>query len=191
MSTDSPGRPVHETGVVWSLTLRDIVLLSLVAALVTVGTVLVHVPLHIPGKSGVVWIALLVVGRGLVRKPGAGLLMGLVAGVLVTLIGLGSESIFTWTRFASAGLVLDATTWAVGGDLTKPWAAALAGAAAHLAKLVTMTVVGLLLGLPATVMAVGLGLAATTHAVFGAVGGLLGALVLRELRRVPGLMDRP
>jgi hypothetical protein len=54
-----------------------------------------------------------------------------------------------------------------------------------------MTVVGLLLGLPATVMAVGLGLAATTHAVFGAVGGLLGALVLRELRRVPGLMDRP
>jgi hypothetical protein len=79
----------------------------------------------------------------------------------------------------------------VGGDLTKPWAAALVGAAAHLAKLVTMTVVGLLLGLPVTVMAVGLGLTATTHVVFGVVGGLLGALVLRELRRVPGLMDGP
>ncbi len=173
--------------VVWSLTLRDIVLLALVAALITVGTVLVHIPLHVPGKSGIVWIALMVVGRGLVRKPGAGLLVGVVAGVLVTLAGLGSESIFTWTKFASAGLTLDVATWALGGDLTRLWAAALAGAAAHLAKLVAMTVAGLLLGLPLTVVAVGLGLTATTHVLFGAVGGALGAVVLHRLEGVPGL----
>jgi len=191
-SATTPTRPATPTPppVLWSFTLRDLALMSLVAALVAVGTILVHIPMHVPGKSGLVWIALLVVGRGLVDKRGAGLLMGIVAGVLVTFAGLGSESLLTWTKFAAAGLALDGATWAVGGDLTRLWAAALAGAAAHLAKLVAMTLVGLLLGLPLTVVAVGLGLTATTHALFGAIGGVLGALVLRALKKVPEIAGR-
>ena len=191
-SATTPTRPATPSPppVLGSFTLRDLVLMALVAALVAVGTIMVHIPMHVPGKSGVVWIALLVVGRGLVDKRGAGLLMGIVAGVLVTFAGLGSESLLTWTKFAAAGLALDAATWAVGGDLTRLWAAALAGAAAHLAKLVMMTLVGLLLGLPLTVVAVGLGLTATTHALFGAIGGVLGALVLRALKKVPEIGGR-
>ena len=41
-----------------------------------------------------------------------------------------------------------------------------------------------MLGIPASYLAIGLGLAATTHVVFGAIGGWLGALILRLLRRL-------
>jgi hypothetical protein len=177
-------------GFLWSFTLRDLILLALIAALVALGRSLLRLPIHVPGHSGVVWIALLVIGRGMVKKNGAGFLIGLTAGFLVTLLAPGKESVLEWTKYASAGLVLDVTTWTLGGDLRRWWAAALSGAAAHLAKLVTMTLVGLLLRVPTTILVMGLALTATTHVAFGALGGLLGALVLRELDRVPGLRGR-
>lgn len=47
-----------------------------------------------------------------------------------------------------------------------------------------------MLRLPLAIIALGLGWSATTHVVFGVAGGLLGALALRELRRVPALDAR-
>lgn len=169
------------------LSTRELVLLALVAALVYLAKTFTRMPLHIPGHSGFAWIALLVVGRGLVRRNGAGTAIGVVAGLLVTVSGFGHESVFEWTKYAAAGLALDVTTWALGGDLRRYGVAMAAGVAAHLAKLVAMTLLSLAMGLPLSVVAVGLGLSATSHAGFGAIGGALGALVLRQLDKVPGL----
>lgn len=172
---------------IWSLTLREAIFLALIAALIFLGKYFTRIPIHVPGHSGVIWIALMVVGRGLVNKRGAGLLMGLVAGALVTFAVPGREGIFEWTKYAAAGAVLDLLVWALGNDLLTWWKAILAGAGAHLAKLVGATLLALVLGLPLDVVAVGLGLAATTHLVFGALGGLLGWTVLVLLRGVPEL----
>jgi hypothetical protein len=171
----------------WRFSLRDGVVLSLIAALVFLTKTLVKIPLHIPGHSGMVWIALMVVGAGLVRRPGAGLVIGLVAGLLVTLFGFGRDSLLEWAKYAAAGLTLDVVGALLGNRFDNPIVAAIAGGAAHLAKLVTMVVIGLLLRLPAAFLGLGLGLAATTHLVFGVVGGIVGAFLVRELRRVPGL----
>ena len=73
--------------------------------------------------------------------------------------------------------------------LDHPFVGIVSGAVANTAKLVTSLIVSLALGIPTGYLALGLGLSATTHVVFGALGGWLGTLVLRALARanVPAL----
>jgi hypothetical protein len=188
-ASTSPAADRHDhgrgDGFIWSITLREALFLALIAALIFLGKSFLRVPVHVPGHSGIVWIALMVIGRGLVNRRGAGVLMGLIAGALVTFGAPGKEGLFEWTKYVAAGAILDLLVWTVGNDLETWWKAALVGAGAHLAKLVTATLMAWVLGLPLDIVVIGLGLTATTHVVFGALGGALGALVLTQLRRVP------
>jgi hypothetical protein len=173
------------TRYVWSLTLRDLLVLVFAADLVVLGKGLMRVPLHVPGHSGLLIVCLFVVARGLVDKNGAGTIMGIVAGFLATVFGYGHDGLLEWTKYASMGVALDAATFLVGGRLTNLGVGLVVGALANLAKLGSMILVGVILGLPLTFLALGLGIAALSHAVFGALGGLLAAVLLRQLRRVP------
>jgi hypothetical protein len=160
------------------------VVLALLAALL-VGTKLVlNLPLHIPGHSGFFWMAYLVIGRGLVRKKGAGALLGLVSGLLAVLIVGGREGLLVWVKYFAPGVVMDVGAFMSGERLDSALMGALVGATANAAKLTASLIVSLLLGIPAGYLAVGLGLAAVTHVVFGAIGGWLGALVLRSFHRL-------
>jgi len=67
------------------LTTRELVSLALIAALIVGAKITLNMPLHTPGHSGLFWMAFLVIGRGLVRKPGAGTLLGLVSGLLAVI----------------------------------------------------------------------------------------------------------
>ena len=87
----------------------------------------------------------------------------------------------------AAGLALDLLVEVLPGDLRSPLKAGIVGAGVHLAKLASMVLVSLALKLPLGFIVLGLGWSATTHVIFGVVGGLLGALALRELRKVPAL----
>ena len=181
--TVSPGRQAY----VWSLTLRDLLLIALVAALCMLAKQLLRVPVNVPGHSGVLWVALFVICRGLIDKRGTGVLLGLVAGLLAQFAGFGHQGPFEWTKWLAAGIVLEVLTLILPGDLRGWSKAAVVGAALHLGKLAALTLAGLVLRVPIALLLLGLGWSATTHVIFGVLGGLLGALALRELRRVPFL----
>ncbi len=183
MSSRSPF--AERTTYLWSLTLRDLLLLVLVADLAMLAKAFLRTPIHVPGHSGLLWISLLVVGRGLVDKPGAGLVLGGVAGAVATFLGMGRAGPFEWTKYFAAGVLLEIMVLVLPGPLTALWKAALVGAVAHLGKLAAMLLVSLALQLPAGFIVLGLGVSTTTHVVFGALGGVIGALLLRELRRIP------
>jgi hypothetical protein len=183
MSSRSPF--ADRTTYLWSLTLRDLLLLVLVADLAMLAKAFLRTPIHVPGHSGLLWISLLVVGRGLVDKPGAGLVLGGVAGAVATFLGMGRAGPFEWTKYFVAGVLLEIMVLVLPGPLTALWKAALVGAVAHLGKLAAMLLVSLALQLPAGFIVLGLGVSTTTHVAFGALGGVIGALLLRELRRVP------
>jgi hypothetical protein len=182
-SASSPGRQAY----VWSLTLRDLLLIALVAALCMLAKQLLRVPVNIPGHSGVLWVALFVICRGLVDKRGTGVLLGLIAGLLAQFAGFGHQGPFEWTKWLAAGIVLEVLTLALPGDLRSPGKAAVVGAALHLGKLAALTLAGLILRVPVALLLLGFGWSATSHVLFGALGGVLGALALRELRKVPFL----
>jgi hypothetical protein len=187
VSTESVGAGEARETYFWSLSLRDLVFIALIAALSVLGKLVIRGPLHIPGHSGVLWVALFVICRGLIDKRGTGVVLGLVTGVLATFAGLGNTGPLEWLKWLSAGAMLEVLTLALPGDLRSWLKAGLVGACVHLGKLVGLTLAGIILRIPFSVLFLGLGLSVTTHIIFGVVGGLLGALVLRELRKVPFL----
>jgi len=183
MPSEMTGRQPY----VWSLTLRDLLLIALIAALCMLAKQVLRMPIHVPGHSGVLWVALFVVCRGLVDKRGVGPLLGLVAGLLAQFAGFGHQGPLEWAKWLTAGVILELLVLSIPGDLRAWGKAAVVGAGLHLGKLAALTFAGLVLRVPVALLLLGLGWSATTHALFGALGGVLGALALRELRRVPFL----
>lgn len=166
------------------LTTRQLVVLALIAALL-VGTKLVlNLPLRVPGHSGIFWMAYLIIGRGLVRKRGAGTILGLVSGLLAVAIVGGREGMLVWVKYLAPGMVMDLGAALSGERLDSPVIGLLVGALGNAAKLSASLIVSLLLGIPAGYLAIGLGLAAVSHVAFGALGGWFGALIVRYLRRL-------
>jgi len=172
---------------IWSLTLRDLLLIAVVAALCMLAKLVLRIPVHVPGHSGVLWVALFVICRGLVDKRGSGVLLGLVAGLLAQFMGFGDVGPLEWTKWLAAGVVLEVLTLVLPGDLRSLSKAIVVGAALHMGKLAALTLAGVILQVPWALLFLGLGWSATTHVLFGAVGGFLGALGLRELRKIPAL----
>ncbi|MEL7667097.1 MAG: hypothetical protein AAGU73_02700 [Actinomycetota bacterium] len=165
-------------------TTQDLVVLALFAALVALSKVVLRMPLHVPGHSGITWMAILLVGRGLVRRPWAGTVLGFVSGIIAVAVVGGREGLLLWLKYLAPGAMMDLAALMSREHLGHPFVGAVAGAIANAAKLVTSLLVSLALGVPTGYLALGLGLSATTHVVFGALGGWLGTLVLRLLRRV-------
>jgi hypothetical protein len=180
---DGPTKPAY----IWSLTLRDLLLIALVAALCMLAKQVLRIPLHVPGHSGVLWVALFIICRGVVDKRGTGVLLGGVAGVLAQFMGFGDVGPLEWTKWLAAGIVLEVLTLLTPGDLRSFPKAIVIGAALHLGKLAALTLAGIILQVPFALLFAGLGWSATTHLLFGALGGFLGAVGLRELRKIPAL----
>jgi len=68
--------------------LYEIALLSLCAALVFVMNTAFTLPLSIPGHTGIYWVVPVIIGVGIVKKPGAGTYIGFISGILATLFGV-------------------------------------------------------------------------------------------------------
>ena len=163
---------------------REIVLLALLAALIVVTKMVLRIPIRVPGHSGVLWMAALVIGRGLVRRPWAGTVLGFVSGVLAVLFVGGAEGPLLWVKYMAPGMVLDLIDVLVPIGLHDRFVGTLAGAIANCAKLLSSTVIALLMGLDAGFLVVGLGASAVSHAFFGAIGGWLGSYLLTRLEPI-------
>lgn len=161
---------------------RELVLIALLAAMLVTAKFAVRIPIHVPGHSGALWIAMLVVGRGWIRKPGTATLVGLIAGVLATLLVPGGQGLLVWVKYAAAGVGTDVAVCLMGeARVRTPLGGAVAGAFANIAKLTAQTLVTIALGMPLGFAAVGLAVTAASHVLFGVIGGLLGSFVLTRL----------
>ncbi|MDZ4169655.1 MAG: cobalt ABC transporter permease [Coriobacteriia bacterium] len=183
--TDETARPRQP----WGLPLRARVIVALVAALIIGAKFYLRMPIHVPGHSGVFWMALLLIGVGVVGRPGTGTLIGLISGLLAVIILPGREGIFVGVKYFVPGLIVDVLTPLLGGRLDRYPAAVIVAAAAHMGKLTASYLLGLALGVPGGYLAIGLGFAAVTHLGFGALGGVAAAFVLQRLSRAGMLPD--
>ena len=161
----------------------ELILLALFAVLVVVAKVVLRLPLRLPGHSGIFWMAILVVAQGLVPKKGAVSLVGLTSGLLAAFMGLGDQGpIYTFFSYLAAGVAVDLVSLFLGG-IEHAVPAALAGILSNVAKLLTKTALAMLLDIPAGFVAMGLLVSFGTTTLFGGLGGILGWLILKALRR--------
>jgi len=160
-----------------------LILLALFAALVVVAKIALRTPLQMPGHSGIFWMAIVIVAAGVVPKAGAASIVGLTSGILAGFLGMGD--------FGALNTFLSYTAVGVGTDLAllllqdpeNPATSALSAALGHMGKFVVKWALSAITGAPAGFVALGLARALVGYIVFGALGGLLGALTLKALRR--------
>lgn len=161
----------------------QLILLALLAALIVVAKIALRLPLQLSGHSGLFWMAIIIVAAGVVPKPGAASLVGLTSGLLAAFLGLGDlGALNTFLSYTTVGVGTDLALWLLG----KPENLAVAVLAAtfgHLAKFLVKWGLGVATGAPLGFVALGLVKAMIGYVVFGALGGLLGALTLHALKR--------
>jgi len=161
----------------------ELILLAMMSALVVVAKIVLHLPVRLPGHSGLFWMAILVVAYGLVPKHGALSLVGLTSGLLAAFLGLGDMGpIYTFFSYLASGVAVDLVGWFLGG-MDNVIAAALAGIMGNVVKMLVKLGLSVALQIPAGFVAVGLLFSFVTNTVAGALGGLIGWLILRALRK--------
>jgi len=161
----------------------ELILLTLFSALVVVAKIALRFPIQVPGHSGLFWVAIVIVAAGIVPKRGAASLVGFSSGILAAFLGLGDfGALNTWLSYTMVGAGMDLALWLLQ-DPENVLVAALVGALGHTAKFLVKWVMGILTGAPLGFVALGLLWSLFTYLVFGALGGALGALTLRALRK--------
>jgi len=139
----------------------ELTLLALFSALIVAAKIGLRFPIQVPGHSGVFWMALMVTALGIVPKLGAGSLVGLTSALLAALLGLGDlGAVYTFVSYLMLGV-------GVG----------------NAAKMVVKTLMATLMGIPSGFIALGMVYSFATNLISGAVGGILGYLILKALRK--------
>lgn len=161
----------------------ELVLLALFSALVVIGKITLRMPLQMSGHSGIFWMAIVVAAADIVPKRGAASLVGLTSGIIAAFLGMGDlGALNTFLSYTMIGVGVELSLWLLR-DPENLIVAALVGTIGHTAKFLVKWALGVLTGAPMGFVALGLARAAAGYIIFGALGGLLGGLTLRALRR--------
>ena len=162
----------------------QLILLALFAALVVVAKIALRLPLQLPGHSGIFWMAIVIVAAGVVPKVGATSLVGITSGLIAAFLGMGDfGALNTFLSYTMVGVGTDLALLLLGRKPENLVIAAIAAMFGHFCKFLVKWGMGVLTGAPVGFVALGLARAMIGYVVFGALGGLLGALTLQALRR--------
>lgn len=184
-------RGIPGSGVVWQRALTwaaSPLALVFLGALVAFSRRYLDFHLGIPGHTGFLWLFFLVLGRGLVRRNGSGLFVGASAGVWGTAMGWEKDGLLSvlLIDLLVAGAVDVGARLLDGGHarsmtrLAHPLGGLAVGGLAHGVKYAvrlgwtSATGTGIRFALFGALPALG------SHILFGALGGLAAALVLRR-----------
>ena len=162
----------------------QLILLALFAALVVVAKIALRLPLQLPGHSGIFWMAIVIVAAGVVPKVGAASLVGLTSGIIAAFLGMGDfGALNTFLSYTMVGVGTDVALLLLGRNPENLVVATMAGVLGHMDKFLVKWGLATVAGAPVGFVALGLARAIVGYLIFGAIGGLLGGLTLRALRR--------
>ena len=182
--TDEPGSSTKPEVKERYFSTFQLVLLALFAALIVVAKIALRLPLQLPGHSGIFWMAIVIVAAGVVPKVGAASLVGLTSGIIAAFLGMGDfGALNTFLSYTMVGIGTDLALLFLGRNPENLVVATIAATLGHFCKFLVKWGMGVLTGAPVGFVALGLVRAMIGYVVFGALGGLLGALTLKALRR--------
>jgi len=161
----------------------QLILLALFAALILIAKIALRTPLQLPGHTGVFWMAILIVASQVVPRRGAASMTGLLSGILAAFFGLGDFGFLdTFLSYLMIGVGTDLALLLLGSP-ENLLAAGLTGALGHLGKFLVKWALGAISGAPLGFVALGLARSLLGYILFGAIGGILGGLTVKALRK--------
>lgn len=179
--SDPKKRSFNET-YMFKMKLADILRASMFGALDAVTNNILQLPLRMPGHTSIWWMGILLVGKGLVKNFGSGIIMGIVSGILAVIFGLGKEGIFVFFKFFIPGLLIDFLALIFMFRLESIIVGVICGALASLSKLAASIAVGIVINIPLLFLTLGLGYVAVSHVLYGAIGGAAASIIIKRLK---------
>ncbi len=144
--------------------------------------------LGVPGHAGASWIAVLVLGALVNRRPGMTLLAGASAGGWGVPLGLHQSALYNAELFGSAAAAID-ILMALRLPIATMIGAAVAGALAHATKFAFIYVYASGTGVVKHFEVYGVTTALRNHLLFGVVGGLIAWAVFNAARSAAEARD--
>lgn len=166
----------------FNMGLADVLRATMFGILTAVSTDILQAPLHMPGHTSIWWMGVLLLGKGLVRKNGSGIIMGIVSGILAVIFGLGKEGMFVFFKYFIPGMLLDFLAPLYMYKVESMAVGAICGALISLSKLAASIAVGMIINVPLLFLTLGLGYVAICHVLYGAIGGVLAAVIIKRLK---------
>jgi len=179
---------INQAAGVTQLTWQEALLLIALGSSAVVLHAIFRWPLRLPGHHGLEWMALLIIGRSLSQYRWASTVSSISAAGIAMIPVWGFGDPFIAIIYFLPGLVIDG-----GFNLGSRWQKKVAGATgiwflaalaalAHATKPLARVMISLISGWPYGSLLYGVAYPLVTHLVFGLLGGLAGALLVRSLR---------
>lgn len=149
----------------------------------------VSLPLGIPGHSAVLWLGAMVLGRAVVRKDGAGTIMGISVAFWGIPMGMNNALAHNLWLYGLTGLALDLSARIPLINIRNPLGALLCGTVAHMVKFGYILVSALTASTTAHFMLVGTAKSAGLHLLFGALAGVFGWFLFWSGNKVRGSLE--
>lgn len=131
--------------------------------------------LHIPGHQGMMWMAMVMIGRTTSRYRWAALVTAGGAAATAMLPMWGGGDPFRWLMYLAAGASIDLFYSAFPRYRSTLWLLVIVGGLAHMTKPILRVPISSLTGIPYGSLLWGVAYPAFTHFTFGAIGALAGA----------------
>lgn len=169
----------NSRALVWA----EVLLLAASGAAVVALHEFLRLPLGLPGRHGIEWMALLLLGRSASRLSGAASLASAGAAFTSLLPFWRGDDPFVWLAYLVPGLVLDAAYRLWPRFVSKAWFIVLLGALAHASKPILRLMINLITGFPFGSFRYGVVYPIWTHLLFGLIGGLMAVAIMWGIKR--------
>jgi hypothetical protein len=162
--------------------LREAIYLGFCASLIILARVTLRLKLNVPGHAMFFTMFFILLGRGCVPKMGAASLVGLIAGVLSTLLGLGKGGPLIILKFVCPGLVVDLGA-AIYPRLTTSYAGCIiVGGIASFTRFITFFIIEGLMGVDKEIVFQQAVVGSLMSVIFGCLGSAMVPAVVRRLK---------
>jgi hypothetical protein len=146
-----------------------------------------RLPIKVPGHNGLLWIALLMVGRLMSNRRWAASISSTSAAAISLLPVMGFKDPLDTVTLLIPGIVIDLGFLVSARFVVSLLALALLGAFAHATKPIAKLLVSVGTGFPYPSLIAGILYPLTLHTLFGAAGAILAAISVKLLSRA----DKP
>lgn len=162
----------------WSLSWLEALLLLSSGGLAVALHAILRIPLGLPGRHGIEWMVVLIVGRALSRFRGAGTIASIGASLTSFIPALHADDPFIWIIYLLPGPVMDAAFYYFPHFAQKVWFLVLLGGLVHVTKPIARLIISFLFSWPFGSFRNGIVYPIASHFLFGMIGGLLGAQIV-------------
>ncbi len=166
-----------------SLTIAEFVLLFLLGAMAIVLHARLRIPLHLPGRHGIEFMMLLLIGRNISKFRFATSLSSLGVASMLVIPMLGFKDPFMSVVFILPGLAIDLFYNAFPKINKNIWFLALAAGIAYALIPISRLIISLSTGFMYESMLGGFVYPLATHFGFGFIGGLGGSALVKAVKK--------